>query len=141
MKVNIILTDDSGKTYSGEVELTTSGRHPQGRRSKPAAGAPPTARREPSIDLSLGDRAFIRRHVTRETSGPRKFVILLAWMAKGNAGKEIAVEDLSKKWAKVKGPMGGQYQTVYATRAKDSGWVDSPKQGIYSLRAIWREAF
>jgi hypothetical protein len=40
----------------------------------------------------------------------------------------------------MKQPMGGSYNAAYATRAKASGWVDTPKYGLYTVLPHWNEA-
>jgi hypothetical protein len=141
MKAKITVTDDRGKTFSGEVELAPAGR---------LSGTPPPLRTSPQsskktsqtgIDFTLSNRAFAKRHVTKRTSGPRKFVILLAYIAKGSTGSQVQADRITKEWAKVRGPMGGKYQRVFATRAKDEGWIDSPRQGVFILLPSWKEAF
>ncbi len=141
MKVHVTLTDDQGRTYTGEAELTAT-QAPSHRRAASHSQAPaPHRKPDTKIDFSLGERAFVRKYVADQTSGHAKFVILLALMSKGKTGDQITVEALSKLWAKLKGPMGGIYHNIYATRAKDSDWVDSPKKGVFTLRPSWKDAF
>jgi len=141
MKAKITVTDDRGNTFSGEAELAPA--RSSSRTPPPARTSLPSSKKtsQASIDFTLSNRAFAKRHVTKRTSGPRKFVILLAWIAKGITGSQVQADRITKEWAKVRGPMGGKYQRVFATRAKDEGWIDSPKQGVFTLRPSWKEAF
>jgi len=72
--------------------------------------------------------------------GPQRFTILLARLAKGDANKEVALAELQKHWNSMKSLMGGPFNGAHPTRAKDNGWVDSPKRGVYVLAASWKEA-
>jgi hypothetical protein len=74
------------------------------------------------------------------TSGPRRFAILLARMARGSLATPIKSADIEKQWNKMKPIMGGAYNGAYPTRAKESGWVDNPKVGSYVLLSEWKEA-
>jgi len=69
-----------------------------------------------------------------------KFAILVARMAKGDLKTEIALSEIERQWSKMKQPMGGPFNGAHATRAKDHGWVDSPKHGVYKLLGGWRGA-
>jgi hypothetical protein len=141
VKIDITLTDDKGNTYSGTAELTSMGdKSPRKGRSS-ARSASSAVSRSPSISFSGNERGYIRRHVTAATSGQQKFVILLAWLTKGDPKAKIATHDLEKAWARLKGPLGGEYRSTYATRAKDGDWADSPEKGQHCLLPNWKEAF
>ena len=138
MRAHIVLTDEQGRVYEGEVTLTSpSGNRPPAAR-KTAAARPPHLSR-PELDFGLHARAFMKRFGSG-LGGPQRFTLLLAHMAKGKAGVAISAEDLRKQWSKMKGPMGGDFYTMFGTRAKDAGWVDTAKKGQYALRANWADA-
>ncbi len=70
-------------------------------------------------------------------SGPRKFAILVARLAGGDTRIEIPFKDIEKQWNKMTQLMGGRFNPSHASRAKDAGWVDSPKHGVYKLLGDW----
>lgn len=116
---------------------------------RPRAPPPPARRRSPQrshrarlateLDFGLPLRAFIKRY-SNGLGGPQKFTLLLAYMAKGKAGVSVAFPDIKKLWNRMTGLTGGQFHNVYAARARDEAWVDTPKNGQYALRANWADA-
>jgi len=93
------------------------------------------------IIFSLNTRAFIKRYAT-DKNGPKKFVLLLAHIAKGEIGKDIEIGEISKKWNKMSAKnLLGKYNRFYPTEAKTQGWVDSKKYGIYCLTNEWQEVY
>jgi hypothetical protein len=92
------------------------------------------------LDFEAHERAFIKAHA-RTLSGPKKFVLLLAYMTKGQAGKEIQLKDVEKHWNKMtsKSLMDGKFNSFYPNKAKESGWVNTTKQGVYVLRPSWTQ--
>lgn len=147
MKIQIILTDDDGNTWERELELNRrGGRGETNRRSRKkaaAAHAPKSSDarpgRMPELDFSLPLRPFMKRYAAG-ASGPKKFAILVARMAKGDLKAEVAFSEIEKQWNKMKQLMDGAFNGAHATRAKDHGWVDSPKHGVYKLLGDWRGA-
>jgi hypothetical protein len=75
----------------------------------------------------------------RKKGGPEKFALLVAYLATGNLGQEINGEDISAAWNRMTQIMGGKFNPAYTTRAKDKGWVDSPRRGVYVLCGSWTE--
>ena len=136
MKVRIVVTDDGGNIYEGEVALVSAGGPPSRRRTfdrlpnRPAGTSP---------DFSLPVRAFVRRHA-KGLGGPQKFTVLLARLSDGKAGVAIGLKEIEKTWNRMTEPMGGKFNPAYTTRAKDNGWVDTPKTGYYALRSSWTGA-
>jgi hypothetical protein len=92
------------------------------------------------LDWTLPARAFVKRYVSTRMGGAQRFALLLAWITKGDTKDEMSIKDLRSQWAKMKALMGGEYNGAYATRAKENGWVDSQKHGVYKLRKGWQEA-
>lgn len=86
----------------------------------------------------LNERAFIKRY-GKNLSGPKKFVLLAAYIAKGNTKKIVKSEEITKKWKKLLSFMGGKSQKNYSTRAKENGWINSPEYGNYILTEQWVE--
>jgi hypothetical protein len=37
--------------------------------------------------------------------------------------------------------LGGKLNRAHSTRAKENGWVDSPKRGIYVVLPHWKDIF
>ena len=94
----------------------------------------------PQLDFSINIRAFSRRFIAGK-SGPKRFVLLLAYLAKGEVGKNVVLADLRKEWQKMKGKNNlGQFNSFYPNEAKSQGWVDSAEHGTYCLSNSWRES-
>jgi hypothetical protein len=71
-------------------------------------------------------------------SGREKFTLILAYLTKGKPKTATKLEEIMAAWNKMKGTLG-DFNLAYTTRAKDKGWVDSPKTGSYELRPSWKE--
>jgi hypothetical protein len=80
-------------------------------------------------------RAFVKTHA-RTLSGPKKFALLVAYLSKNNPEKTVPFTDIESNWNKMTGLLG-KYNPAHSTRAKDNGWVDSPKQGVYVIVPGW----
>jgi len=76
----------------------------------------------------------------RKLSGPQKFVLLLGGLTKGDTTASMDIDRVQKEWNKMTAPMGGRFNPAYVTRAKDKGWVEPVKQGMYKLRSTWCDA-
>lgn len=133
MKVKIVLTDEAGVTFEGFADLV-----PQ-LSSRPGRSA---ARREGTqnsssvkVNFSIPMRAFIKTHA-RTLSGPKKFALLVAYLSKDNPKIAVPFADIESNWNKMTGLLG-KYNPAHSTRAKDSGWVDSTKQGFYVIVPGW----
>jgi len=92
------------------------------------------------MDFSLNARAFFKRYVSG-LSGPNKFVLVVTFLAKGDLAHEVSLEVIEAEWKRASGILGGDFQRMYSTRAKENDWVDCPKKGIYVLRPDWNKAF
>jgi hypothetical protein len=93
-------------------------------------------------DFTQPLRPFIKRHA-KEMSGPKKFTLVLSWLAKGDLKKEVALKDIHKQWDRMttRSLLGMEFNRFYAGQAKDNDWVESKKQGFYNLRPSWHEIF
>lgn len=111
-------------THKKEKSIKTSQRLKQGRISE--------------LDFTMSARAFIKRYA-KGMSGPKKFTLLLAHLAKGDADKSIKFDVIKKHWKK--GLFGGEINSFYSTQAKDKDWIDSKKKEEYNLRPSWKEIF
>lgn len=105
--------------------------------SKKASSAKPPATK---LDFSLNERAFVKKHA-RAMSGPKKFVLLVAYLAKGDPKKEVTLKDVKKNWNKMTSSslLGGKFNSFYTNTAKENGWINTPSKGVYTLRQSWKE--
>jgi hypothetical protein len=90
------------------------------------------------IDFSLNERAFVKRHAA-DKSGPKKFVLLVAYLARGELNKDIELTAIKKLWNKMsaKQLLGG-FNMFYPNEAKTKGWLDSRTHGNYALTKEWK---
>ena len=114
-----------------EQEGSKSKRLPVPRRGRRAKVA--------EISFSTNLLAFMKQHA-RGLSGDQKFTLLLARLVEGNTSQQVPVADLKKRWNRMKVVLRGRFNAAYANRAKANGWVDTPKHGVYTLSASWKEA-
>jgi len=91
-------------------------------------------------DFSMGKRAFIKKY-GKGLSGPKKFVLMLAYLSKGKIGGEVKIEDIKKNWNKMTSLFEGEFNTYYSTMAKDNNWADSKKHGVWFLVKDWKNIF
>jgi len=93
------------------------------------------------LDFDANQRAFVKAYA-RDLSGPKKFVLLVAYLAKGKIGTEVEVKEVEKHWNKMTAPnlLDGKFNSFYTSAAKEQGWVNTKKYGVYVLRPRWREA-
>ena len=130
MKVLVHVVDEGGRQFVGEAVLT-----PKSDMEAPAPNSEITT--SIGVDFELPIRPFIKRYAAG-MSGPKKFVLLLARMVKGTVGAGVSRAEIEKTWESMTGLMGAPFNGAYANRAKDEGWVDSPKFGQYALLQEWK---
>jgi hypothetical protein len=133
MKVQIVLTDESGATFEGFADLTLQLSSQPTRRSTSRASSRKSSSIKPNFSTPM--RAFVKDHA-RTLSGPKKFALLVAYLSKNNPGKTVPFTDIESNWNKMTGLLG-KFNRAHSTRAKDNGWVDSPKQGVYVIVPGW----
>ncbi len=94
-----------------------------------------------SLDWSLNERAFVSKYVGGLASGTEKFVLLLAYLAKGNEQTKVSIKNIQKLWGKMTASslLGMKYNGKYSTEAKTRGWVNAPEKGMYELAYGWEE--
>lgn len=139
MKARLIVTDDEGNTFESQFELKKVGRGKASSKSSRAPASPGNATGPPSLPTFSGNvRGFIKTYRRRGMSGAEAFALLLAYMTKGASSQEIKLSEVEKQWGKLKSLLG-EFNRAHTTRAKENGWVDSPKQGIYVLLPAWKE--
>lgn len=101
----------------------------------------PAKTKNPKLDFSINIRAFVKRFAA-DKSGPKKFVLLLAYLTKGELGKDVALSDIRKEWDKMKGKsMLGEFNRNYSNTAKTKSWVNSSEYGNYCLTDTWQESY
>ncbi|MBI3775300.1 MAG: hypothetical protein HY273_07075 [Gammaproteobacteria bacterium] len=96
-----------------------------------------------SVHFEMNERAFIKRYAKKLGSGPKKFVLILACLAKGNTSKEIPLNEIEKLWNRTssKTLLAMKFNRFFAATAKENGWVDSKKRGFYNLDRSWKDIF
>jgi len=135
VKAKITITDDNGNVFEGEANLTFQ----QGNRARQSVPSRKKARSN-DMDFSAPLQYFMKTN-GNGFSGPKKFTLLLARMSNGSTERSKVVEanQIEKTWNKMTRIMGMPYNAAYASRARDNGWIDSPKAGKFHLTTRWRE--
>jgi hypothetical protein len=133
MKIVFSLIDDHGDEYTGSAILATVGKE---RRLKETPKLDPAPRQE--ITFAGNPRAFMKRYAANLT-GPQKFTLLLAYLARGDRSKTITYAQIYAAWNKMTGILG-KSNPAQSIRAKDNGWVDTTKAGVYVLCPNWKDA-
>lgn len=91
------------------------------------------------LDFSINIRAFVKRYAASK-SGPEKFVLLLAYLTKGQEDQNVRLNEIVKQWKKMSGKnLLGNFNRFYPNEAKTRGWVDSKGYGEYCLTTEWRQ--
>lgn len=93
-----------------------------------------------ALDFSMSIRAFVKRH-SKGMSGPKKFALLVAYLAKGDHGKRVSRAEVENRWNKLTSVLGMRFNPAHASRAKEYDWVDTEKSGSYYLRPSWKGIF
>jgi hypothetical protein len=137
MRVDVVVTMDDGRVLRGVTNLSAAA-SVAARESRKAEARAPGAGSEP-LDFTLPPRAFMKRYA-RDLSGPIKLTLLIACVAGGKVGAVVTRAEAEKLWNKMEGLLGGGYNGAYDTRARDSGWISSPKAGVFQLREGWEGA-
>lgn len=92
------------------------------------------------INFQLNVRTFVQRYAASK-GGPKRFALLVAYLAKGEVGREIKVSDITSTWSKMQTKnLLGKFNRFYSTEAKTKGWVDSKDHGTYCLTPEWEDA-
>lgn len=92
------------------------------------------------FDWSLNERAFVTRYAKNMT-GTEKFVLLVAYLAKGEVDTSVTLSSVEKLWSKMtaKSLLGMHFNRKYTSDAKARGWLDGAGQGKYQLTYGWTE--
>ena len=104
--------------------------------------SPKRSHKPASLDFGANERAFIKAHA-RGLSGPKKFTLLLAFLSNGKSGLEIELSEVEKHWNRMTAPnlLDGRFNRFYSNTAKENGWVNTKKKGIYFVRPAWQDIF
>lgn len=90
------------------------------------------------LDFSLNERTFAKRYATGK-SGPRRFTILVAYLAHGKVDQNVELSEIRRRWNKMSAKnMLGKFNMFYPNDAKTRGFVDSKQYGFYSLTKEWK---
>jgi len=134
MRVFIQITDDNGAVFEGVTELTPAGERLTAKRPLEQRERPPITVK-PS-DFKLNPRAFMKKYGHR-LNAQRKFALLVARLAEGRSGAEVSSDLVRANWDRMKRIMGGSYNSAYPVWAKENGWIDSSKRGVFILGENW----
>lgn len=122
--------DQQGQEFEGTVVL----------KPKTATTGPIARRRgftsQTKIAIGSNLRAFAKRYA-KGRSGGRQFTLLVAFLAKGQHKVEVTTAEVGAAWRKVAGVLGGPFQSMYGTHARENDWIESPKRGVSCLGAQW----
>jgi hypothetical protein len=136
MRVRITITDDQGHVYEGEADVSRRGA--AARVKLPAKPKPaPATTSSTAFVFSLNPRAFMKKY-GRGRSGAEKFTLLLACLAKGDVAKDVTLQTIQSHWGKMTGLIG-KFNPAHSIRARDNGWVDTKKVGVYVLTESWKD--
>lgn len=93
-----------------------------------------------ALNWKLNERAFIYQYAGGK-SGTAKFVLVLAFLTKGDVNKEVALKEIQALWGKMTAAslLGMKFNRKYPTEAKTKGWVNSASSGKYQLSLGWQE--
>jgi hypothetical protein len=114
---------------------------PQGPTAKPRQ---PRNRKpaSPHVDFKKPVRPFVKSY-GGGLSGPKKFTLLLSWLAAGDLRKEVSLAEIKNQWNRMTGKtlLGMEFNGFFAAQAREEDWVELKKKGIYALRPDWRRIF
>lgn len=103
---------------------------------------PSSKSKSPEIDFELPIRPFIKQNA-KKMSGPKKFTLLVAYLAKGDINKQVLLSEIAKEWNRMtaKHLLGLKFNRYFTSEAKDHDWVETKKKGFYNLRSSWKAIF
>lgn len=120
-----------------EESLRAAGEQPVLRSSKKKS-VQPKDHRPVQVDFAKPLRPFIKSYA-KGFSGPKKFVLLLSWLAKGDLKKEVPLGEIGGHWNRMTSLLEMKFNRFFPAQAKDNDWVESKKKGLYNLRPVWRD--
>jgi len=103
--------------------------------------APKKDRQPMQIDFDKPLRPFMKNYA-KGLSGPKKFVLLLSRLTRGDLKNEVELKDIQKHWNRMtsKDLLGIKFNLFFSAQARNNDWVESKKKGVYNLRPSWRQA-
>ena len=120
-----------------EESLRAAGERPERRYSKKKSLQ--TKDQGPiQLDFDRPLRPFMKSY-SKGLSGPKKFVLLLSCLAKGDLRKEVSLREIQGHWNRKTSLLEMNFNRFFPAQAKDNDWVESKKKGLYNLRPIWRD--
>lgn len=93
---------------------------------------------DPELDFGKPIRPFMNRY-SKKRSGSKKFVLLLAWLAKGDLKKQVALSEIKSQWNRMTAILEMDFNLFFTGDAKDRDWVETKTKGLYNLRPTWRD--
>jgi len=90
-------------------------------------------------NFELNERAFADRYLKGKSPAVR-FAMLIAYIAKGDVGHEVSLEEVKAVWGRMTSIIKN-FNRKYTTVAKTLGYVDSPRTSIYVLSVGWEAIF
>lgn len=95
-----------------------------------------------NLDFSINERAFIKKY-SSGFNGQKYFALIVAYITAGKEATSVDLLQIKAIWKSCSGVIGVPYASIFSTRAKESGWVDSPKdaRGSYVLGKHWKDIF
>jgi hypothetical protein len=94
------------------------------------------------LDYTMPMRAFVKKH-SQNMNGAKKFVLLIAYLSKGDASQTVSLSDVESQWNKMKGKglLGMSFNRLYTSQARENDWASTEKAGTYRLRPSWKAIF
>jgi hypothetical protein len=136
MEAQITITTTDGVVYQGTVVLSSMDK--AARNPSPTAAARKISPALSDLQFTLPIRPFMKKYGAG-MSGSKRLVLLVAHLVKGDVGTSVDTSAVQKLWSKMSTLMGGAYNPAHASRARDNGWIDSPKVGTLALLTGWKE--
>ena len=93
-----------------------------------------------ALDFSKPIRPFMKSY-SNALTGSKKFVLLLAWLAKGDLKRQVALSEIKKRWSQMTGILKMDFNLFFTGDARDKDWVETKSKGLYNLRPSWRDIF
>jgi hypothetical protein len=95
-----------------------------------------------ALDFSMPIRAFVKQYGVN-LNGSEKFILLVAYLTKGDAAKRVKLAEIEKHWNRMtaKGLLGMKFNRLYTSQARENDWANTEKTGSYHLRPAWKEIF
>ena len=95
---------------------------------------------DPDIDFSMQARAFFKKYA-KDMSGPKTFTLMVAYFVNRKSTEAASLADIQGEWSKMKSIIKPKFSPTFALRARESDWIVSPQNSLYSLRPSWKEIF